>query len=248
MVRTAIPGGRLTSDQLLAELDLCDEIGNTTLRITTRQGLQLHGVLKTNLKQAIRPHQRSAAHDAGRLRRREAQRDVLALPVQQRPSPRRRCRRWPTSSPNGSNRNPPPITKSGSPTAKPAKGSWSPASSNGAANGRVLPGDDPVEPIYGRTYLAAKIQNRHRPARRQQRRRLRQRRRPDRRLRGVESRRLQRARRRQLRRHAERQENLPGHCPADVLHRGRSRGRSDASRSSRCSAISATGPTARSPA
>ena len=54
MVRTAIPGGKLTSDQLLAELDLCDEVGNTTLRITTRQGLQLHGVLKSNLKQAIR--------------------------------------------------------------------------------------------------------------------------------------------------------------------------------------------------
>src|SRR5262245_45328955 len=36
MVRTAIPGGRLTSAQLLAELDLCDDIGNTTLRITTR--------------------------------------------------------------------------------------------------------------------------------------------------------------------------------------------------------------------
>ncbi len=54
MVRTAIPGGKLTSEQLLAELDLCDEIGNTTLRITTRQGLQLHGVLKSNLKKAIR--------------------------------------------------------------------------------------------------------------------------------------------------------------------------------------------------
>jgi sulfite reductase (ferredoxin) len=45
MVRTAIPGGRQTSDQLLAEIDLCDEVGNTTLRITTRQGLQLHGIL-----------------------------------------------------------------------------------------------------------------------------------------------------------------------------------------------------------
>ena len=53
MVRTAIPGGRITSNQLLAELDLCDEVGNTTLRITTRQGLQLHGVLKQNLKQVI---------------------------------------------------------------------------------------------------------------------------------------------------------------------------------------------------
>ncbi len=54
MVRSKIPGGRLTSSQLLAELDLGDEIGNSTLRITTRQGLQLHGVIKSNLKQAIR--------------------------------------------------------------------------------------------------------------------------------------------------------------------------------------------------
>lgn len=54
MVRTAIPGGKLTSAQLLAELDLCDEVGNTTLRITTRQGLQLHGVLKSDLQQTIR--------------------------------------------------------------------------------------------------------------------------------------------------------------------------------------------------
>jgi sulfite reductase (ferredoxin) len=53
MVRSAIPGGKLSSEQLLAELDLCDEIGNTTLRITTRQGLQLHGVLKSNLRHAI---------------------------------------------------------------------------------------------------------------------------------------------------------------------------------------------------
>lgn len=54
MVRTRIPGGRLTSEQLLAELDLCDRVGNGTLRITTRQGLQLHGVLKKNLRETIR--------------------------------------------------------------------------------------------------------------------------------------------------------------------------------------------------
>ncbi|MEZ6059144.1 MAG: NADPH-dependent assimilatory sulfite reductase hemoprotein subunit [Planctomycetaceae bacterium] len=54
MVRTSIPGGRVTADQFLAELDLCDVLGNGTLRITTRQGLQLHGVLKGNLKQTIR--------------------------------------------------------------------------------------------------------------------------------------------------------------------------------------------------
>ena len=54
MVRSVIPGGKLTSEQLLAELDICDQIGNTTLRITTRQGLQLHGILKSNLKECIR--------------------------------------------------------------------------------------------------------------------------------------------------------------------------------------------------
>src|SRR3954447_7252379 len=53
MVRTKIPGGKLTSEQLLSELDLCDEVANTTLRITSRQGLQLHGVIKDNLKEVI---------------------------------------------------------------------------------------------------------------------------------------------------------------------------------------------------
>jgi sulfite reductase (ferredoxin) len=38
---------------MLAELDLCDEVGNATLRVTTRQGLQLHGVVKENLWQVI---------------------------------------------------------------------------------------------------------------------------------------------------------------------------------------------------
>ena len=54
MLRTAFPGGKMTPDQLLAELDLCDEVGNTTLRVTTRQALQLHGILKGDLKKTIR--------------------------------------------------------------------------------------------------------------------------------------------------------------------------------------------------
>jgi sulfite reductase (ferredoxin) len=54
MVRTKIPGGKLTSRQLMAELDLADELGNSTLRITSRQGLQLHGVIKSNLRATIR--------------------------------------------------------------------------------------------------------------------------------------------------------------------------------------------------
>ncbi len=53
MIRTRVPGGRMTSQQLLAELDLCDQFGNGTLRITTRQALQLHGILKSDLRETI---------------------------------------------------------------------------------------------------------------------------------------------------------------------------------------------------
>lgn len=54
MVRSRIPAGIMTSEQLLAHLDLCDEIGNTTLKVTTRQGLQLHGILKSDLRACIK--------------------------------------------------------------------------------------------------------------------------------------------------------------------------------------------------
>lgn len=53
MVRTRIPGGRVTAAQFLAELDLCDKLANGTVRLTTRQGFQLHGVLKSDLKETI---------------------------------------------------------------------------------------------------------------------------------------------------------------------------------------------------
>ena len=53
MVRLRIPGGRITSDQMLAQLDLCDELGNATMKITTRQTLQLHGILKSDLRETI---------------------------------------------------------------------------------------------------------------------------------------------------------------------------------------------------
>ncbi len=59
MVRTRIPGGKVTAAQFLAELDLCDQYGNGTVRITSRQGFQLHGVLKDNLREAIRGINRS---------------------------------------------------------------------------------------------------------------------------------------------------------------------------------------------
>ncbi len=53
MVRSRIPGGALTAEQYLVEDDIAGRYANGSLRITTRQGLQLHGVFKGDLHAAI---------------------------------------------------------------------------------------------------------------------------------------------------------------------------------------------------
>jgi sulfite reductase (ferredoxin) len=53
MVRSRIPGGVLTAEQYLVEDALAQRYGNGTLRVTTRQGIQLHGVLKGDLHATI---------------------------------------------------------------------------------------------------------------------------------------------------------------------------------------------------
>src|ERR1700752_10254 len=53
MVRVRIPGGRLTADQYLALDGLADRHANGSLRVTTRQSIQFHGVVKAGLRSAI---------------------------------------------------------------------------------------------------------------------------------------------------------------------------------------------------
>src|SRR5919202_1753190 len=53
MVRVRIPGGRLTADQYLALDDLADRYANGSLRVTTRQSIQFHGVVKPELKATV---------------------------------------------------------------------------------------------------------------------------------------------------------------------------------------------------
>jgi sulfite reductase (ferredoxin) len=54
MIRTCVPGGKLTAAQLLSAIDLGDEVGNGTIRLTTRQSIQHHGVVKGDLKPFMR--------------------------------------------------------------------------------------------------------------------------------------------------------------------------------------------------
>ena len=54
MVRVRAPGGIVTPKQWLVMDELARKYANGTIRLTTRQSFQLHGVLKWNLKKTIR--------------------------------------------------------------------------------------------------------------------------------------------------------------------------------------------------
>lgn len=54
MIRVRIPGGVCTPKQWLALDDLGRTYANRTLRLTTRQAVQLHGVIKSNLKATLK--------------------------------------------------------------------------------------------------------------------------------------------------------------------------------------------------
>jgi sulfite reductase beta subunit-like hemoprotein len=53
MVRVAIPAGEITGEQYLALERIADAHSDGTLRVTTRQGFQFHGVVKGHLKPTI---------------------------------------------------------------------------------------------------------------------------------------------------------------------------------------------------
>jgi len=58
MVRTRVPGGRLTAAQYLALDDIAGRYANSTLRITTRQTIQFHAIVKSELKRPSPPSTR----------------------------------------------------------------------------------------------------------------------------------------------------------------------------------------------
>ena len=70
MLRTRVPGGRLTAAQYLAHDDVASRFGNGTLRITARQDFQLHGVLKGDIVRNVvlcpRPGTGSIEHELWR--------------------------------------------------------------------------------------------------------------------------------------------------------------------------------------
>jgi sulfite reductase (NADPH) hemoprotein beta-component len=53
MLRVRLPGGVASPEQWLVMDDLADKYGNGTLKLTTRETFQMHGILKWNMKSTI---------------------------------------------------------------------------------------------------------------------------------------------------------------------------------------------------
>ena len=53
MIRARVPGGLITQKQWLNLDQIATEFANDTIRITTRQAIQFHGVIKSELKTSI---------------------------------------------------------------------------------------------------------------------------------------------------------------------------------------------------
>jgi sulfite reductase (ferredoxin) len=89
MVRCKIPGGRVSADQYLALDRLADRHANGTLRFTSRQGIQFHGVLKSDLHATIAGVNATLLTTLGACG--DVNRNVMACPAPLR-SDRRRLR------------------------------------------------------------------------------------------------------------------------------------------------------------
>lgn len=53
MIRVRVPGGTATADQWIAMDDISEQYANGTIKLTTRQAFQFHGILKRNLKSSM---------------------------------------------------------------------------------------------------------------------------------------------------------------------------------------------------
>ena len=79
MLRTRNPGGFIPPQLYLTLDKLSNEYGNNTMRVTTRQGFQLHGILKKNLKATIAAIVKSMGSTLGACG--DLNRNVMAPPA-----------------------------------------------------------------------------------------------------------------------------------------------------------------------
>ncbi|NCY02014.1 MAG: NADPH-dependent assimilatory sulfite reductase hemoprotein subunit [Planctomycetia bacterium] len=154
MIRTCVPGGKLTADQLLAALDLGDEVGNGTIRLTTRQSIQHHGVVKGDLKpfmQRIHDIQMTTLAACG-----DVERNIMCCPA---PIHNHPVRAEMQATLDKLARHLAPRTRAYYEVwlTDPDTGEKTLAGGTSAEKDVEPAGSDDVEPIYGRTYLPRKF-------------------------------------------------------------------------------------------
>ena len=137
MIRTKVPGGQLSAAQYLAHDQIASDYGNETLRLTTRQCVQFHGVIKHDLPGSIRALNEVLITTLGACG--DIVRNVMACPV---PSadPRRRTAQAFADQ----------LTRALFPKTRAYHQIW--------LDGEPLVDESPVEePLYGATYLPRKF-------------------------------------------------------------------------------------------
>jgi sulfite reductase (ferredoxin) len=82
MIRTKVPGGVLTADQYLVHDEISGRYANGTLRITTRQDVQFHGVLKGKVKKSLKALNEKLITTIGACG--DIERNVMFCPVPER--------------------------------------------------------------------------------------------------------------------------------------------------------------------
>jgi sulfite reductase (ferredoxin) len=79
MVRSKLPGGRQTAEQYLVHDALADQFSQGDFRLTTRQGIQFHGVIKSNLQPTLRAMNKALLTTLGACG--DVQRNVMCCPA-----------------------------------------------------------------------------------------------------------------------------------------------------------------------
>ncbi|MBX9930515.1 MAG: NADPH-dependent assimilatory sulfite reductase hemoprotein subunit [Methylobacterium sp.] len=137
MIRLRIAGGVVTPKQWLILDDIATTYANGTLRATTRQTFQYHGVIKSNLKRTM------AAIDASLLDTIAACGDV-----------NRNVMAATNPAQSGAHKAAYDLGKAISDTLLPKTNAWREIWLDGE---KVVGGEDEHEPVYGKTYLPRKF-------------------------------------------------------------------------------------------
>ncbi len=141
MVRGRIPGGVMTPAQWIAFDELATKHGNDTLRITTRQSIQFHGILKSNLRTVIKGINESLLSTLAACG--DVNRNVMAAPTPVQTAARAEMMQDVSR-----------VVDALAPKTKAYHSIW--------IDGVALNLDDPankefVDPLYGKTYLPRKF-------------------------------------------------------------------------------------------